>query len=631
MTHIALRNLILTLTLAVVFVGSTLAVTTIHAAGCQNMYGSNTQPPAGYGAAYNVLSTARELLVQGTDCSATSYTMKVGSGDAAQLVYNKGWWWDGTGWKSYTLTSSTALQFGTWYAGSATGNITPASGGATYVVGYVCTSAGAGWKCGCRDATCAASFWQLQYVNIVATGPVCGNATCEAGETAVSCASDCSGGGGGGTGGGSCDSGPASHTPMNPGTPRVYPATTGNGTTPFFPDYTVSVGGRSSPVYQAYVHYPEGASSNIGFTNFDVNGSINVTVTVNKAVSSAKVLPTSYGVRPSVNGNTVTIPIPHPGTYELQINDSMSRSLMIFANPHEVNPPTQSGSGVVYYGPGVHNVGTVNMQSNTTYYLAPGAVVHGAFRGNGITNSAIKGRGIIDNTNAFVCESISIKGATGLKIEGVTIIDHPGTACWMMPVYNSRDTVIDGVKVISDRQNSDGMDVTSMTNLEIKNVFIRSKDDGITIKEMGGGNSSNICVHDSVIAQDWGLGALMVGEESVADEKSNIKFNNIDIIHSRAETPMAVWIFGHAHAHDIYFRNITVEQSRGFREVSLQTNAGGTYGTAVDPKGAGRISNVFFENINILDNFKPSDKSGNVSSYFFNGYKHNGQVVANPL
>src|SRR5512144_285474 len=61
-----------------------------------------------------------------------------------------------------------------------------------------CLQVNGAWKCGCRDTACAPSAWQLQKVTRTATAgggdgilPVCGNSSCEAGETAASCSDDC--------------------------------------------------------------------------------------------------------------------------------------------------------------------------------------------------------------------------------------------------------------------------------------------------------------------------------------------------------------------------------------------------------------------------------------------------------
>lgn len=167
----------------------------VHAAACTNTYNSSKTVPTGYGAAYNFFTTEKELLVQGTDCSASSYTVKVGSGDSSQSVYKLGYWWSGSSWQAYSLTGSGPLLSGLWYAGSATGNITPASIVGTYAVGYVCQNISSVWKCGCSNSSCTTPAWQLQQVKSADSGPVCGNGICEAGETAAMCPADCGSGG----------------------------------------------------------------------------------------------------------------------------------------------------------------------------------------------------------------------------------------------------------------------------------------------------------------------------------------------------------------------------------------------------------------------------------------------------
>ncbi len=131
---------------------------------CTNQYTKNVTVPTNYGAAYNLFTSTKELLVQGDTCSATSYKIKVGSGDNAQYVYKLGYKWTGSRWDSLNLTSTSALQSNTWYLGSATVGITPVSGG-TYVVGYICQKIGDVWKCGCSDTTCTTPAWQLQKVS----------------------------------------------------------------------------------------------------------------------------------------------------------------------------------------------------------------------------------------------------------------------------------------------------------------------------------------------------------------------------------------------------------------------------------------------------------------------------------
>jgi hypothetical protein len=182
---------------------SLLAPGVTHAAPtCTDIYTKDASVPTGYGAAYNLFSAARELMIKTVTCGDTSVTVQV-NGSATTYVYKQGYVWDGSRWQLYSLTSNTALFSELWYPGTATGNISIPSGDQTkYYVGYICQKVDAIWKCGCRDTTCATAMWQLQAVHKVpeSSGPVCGNSICESGETTTSCPADCSD-----SSGGACD------------------------------------------------------------------------------------------------------------------------------------------------------------------------------------------------------------------------------------------------------------------------------------------------------------------------------------------------------------------------------------------------------------------------------------------
>jgi hypothetical protein len=70
--------------------------------------------------------------------------------------------------------------------------------------------------------------------------------------------------------------------------------------------------------------------------------------------------------------------------------------LAIFANPLEENIPSPQADGVVYYGPGVHDVGEITLQINQTIYIAGGAVVNADVRGVDLENVKIMGRGSLN-------------------------------------------------------------------------------------------------------------------------------------------------------------------------------------------------------------------------------------------
>ena len=88
----------------------------------------------------------------------------MGKGDPDQIIYRYGYELVNGQWQRLDLTGNVLLG-GLWWRGSASADRpwTATQQGQTNVfLAYVCTSTGSEWKCGCRDATCAQSFWQVQ-------------------------------------------------------------------------------------------------------------------------------------------------------------------------------------------------------------------------------------------------------------------------------------------------------------------------------------------------------------------------------------------------------------------------------------------------------------------------------------
>ena len=69
-------------------------------------------------------------------------------------------------WTPVQLFGSNLIS-GAWYPKSAQGVTQISQDTATlYYVAYTCSWTGSVWKCGCRDAQCAQSYWQLQRIQL---------------------------------------------------------------------------------------------------------------------------------------------------------------------------------------------------------------------------------------------------------------------------------------------------------------------------------------------------------------------------------------------------------------------------------------------------------------------------------
>jgi hypothetical protein len=291
-------------------------------------------------------------------------------------------------------------------------------------------------------------------------------------------------------------------------------------------DYQVEVGGKRIFVYTAPV-LRDGPAS---FAYFDMSESVTVTVTVAQKIGTLKILPTSYGIKPTVTANKVSFTLSEPTHLTIEPSGNGERPLHLFANPHEANPPDPASKDVIYFGPGVHDVTTIRPKSGQTVYLAGGAVLRARiaphekpvreknWRGNkvyaplieatGVKGVKVCGRGILDlgalpwhaRTAAWFGNSQDI------LVEGIVILDAPA---WVVAMHNSKKVVVRNVKQICARENSDGVDICNSQDVLVEDCFLRNNDDEVCVKTISpppAMESKNIVVRRVVVWNDRARG-----------------------------------------------------------------------------------------------------------------------------
>lgn len=301
------------------------------------------------------------------------------------------------------------------------------------------------------------------------------------------------------------------------------------------------------------------------FACWEADGPVKVEIVSKREIERIDIRPSSYGIRPVVESDTVTFDMPRPGQIAVEIN-SVHRALHLFGNPPEMDIPDSNAPNVRYFGPGEHQAGKMVLKDDETVYIAAGAVVHGAIEAVEATNVKILGRGILD-CGMFgrhdVDGAIVLKGCSDVKVEGVVVRDS--NLYGIVPVA-SRDVVISNVKLIGFwRYNTDGMDVINSQGVRIENCFIRSFDDSVAIKGSSQyrGYSTNgkpvrdVTVANCVIWNDWGR-ALEIGAETCAPEMENIVFKDCDIIHT-TDVALDMQHGDRAQIKNVRFENIHVE------------------------------------------------------------------------
>jgi hypothetical protein len=273
--------------------------------------------------------------------------------------------------------------------------------------------------------------------------------------------------------------------------------------------------------------------------------------------------------------------------------DGPHHALHLFADPPEVEVPKAGDPNVLYFGPGVHRPGKIQLHSGQTVYVAGGAVVYATIEGRGVSGVRILGRGIIDSSEFARGQfggSIHLSESSGVKIDGVILRDPPE---WCLSAFGCRRLAISDIKLIGLwRYNTDGIDLCNSQDVTIRDSFVRSFDDSIVLKGIRWKEEAynqlpehTIRVTNLVVWCDWGR-ALEIGAETSAPEYSDIIFQDIDIIRN-THIAMDIQHGDRAAVHNIRYENIRVEVDDINPPPLIQNHPGEKYNPAADmPVGA---------------------------------------------
>ncbi len=340
----------------------------------------------------------------------------------------------------------------------------------------------------------------------------------------------------------------------------------------------VAVNDRDLYVYETNVNHTRSWSNSYlppiartPITYFDFEGRVKIDVTVpDGGIENLSLSPITAGIQPIIDesGTKVTFFIDSPDHYTLMFNNTPSRALHIFAEELEEDAPSPDDENVIYFGPGEWEVGNVAVESNQTIYLAGGAVVHGTFQGNYVENVTIKGRGILDGsfydgwkgTSAFI--PLKFDNCSNVRIEDIIVLN---SNAWVCQAYNSKDGVIDGLKIISPRPNGDGITLQSCENYVVENCFVRTWDDSLVVKNYAG-STKDISFKNIQLWTDLAQ-SMEIGYETNKGNQSdvtitNITFEDITVLHNYHKPVISIHNGDDALVKNITFKNILVEDAQ---------------------------------------------------------------------
>lgn len=343
-------------------------------------------------------------------------------------------------------------------------------------------------------------------------------------------------------------------------------------------DTQVSVNGYDCYVYDTNVNHSRTWSSDYlppqsrtPVTYFDFEGRADIVVTVpNMDIESVQVSPldSKLALELDAAAKQVSFTITEPGAYTVTFNDSPLRAVHIFANALEENVPDFDDENVLYVGPGEWEIGTIALDNGQTLYVSGGAVVHGTVNASFVDDIKIMGRGIIDGSEYTGWKgqaakiAMQIDNCNNVSVEGVMLL-NPNA--WVCQGYETKNGVIDNIKIISSRPNGDGITLQSCQNMEVKNCFVRSWDDSLVIKNYAG-NSDNISFKNMQLWTDLAQ-SMEIGYETNKGQKenatiTNISFEDITVLHNFHKPVISVHNADDATVEDILFKNITVEDAQ---------------------------------------------------------------------
>lgn len=364
---------------------------------------------------------------------------------------------------------------------------------------------------------------------------------------------------------------------------------------PVFKDYAVKVNGQDCPVWQCRVsavpfntlwpghQRPIGQSELAGFISFSANEKVDIEVRCKKTFKKAVVRPLSEKIIVCADKKTVGFSICNCGQYVLELDDEHF-ALHIFINKPEDFPEKKNAD--YYFGPGIHKPGVITVKNGDKIYIDEGAVVYGSVFGRNVKDVKVFGHGILDGgweeRRSAHCYEDYTKGcikfyeSQGLSFNGVILRD---SAIWVLNLFACDRVNIDNIKLIGHwKYNCDGIDIMNSSDIRIENSFVRAFDDVITLKGIlpyKERSLRNIFVKNCVLWCGWGR-TLEIGLETMAEEYTNIIFEDCDLIHN-SSVAMDIQCGDYAKVHNIRFVDIRVEYQKNTKPERFQSASGQTY------------------------------------------------------
>ncbi len=385
------------------------------------------------------------------------------------------------------------------------------------------------------------------------------------------------------------------------------------------------------PIYKVKVDMHDVRDASMAF--FDFEGETEIEVSGPFYIAEAVIRPLSRSITPENDTKKIRFRLDKPENLSIELNKNRYHNLHLFAgkidrphaeeylrirgNPQKANflsgdvfdDPEFKEKRKLYLTPGVYYVSECVMRipSDTEIYAEGGAVIIGAFICEKAENIKILGRPVF-----YLAGFERFSGINGIRISHSRNVILRG-AMFINPAHytvflgESEGVVIEDIKSFSCEGWSDGIDMMSCKNVQIRGGFLRTSDDCIAIygsRWDNHGNSSNVLIDGTVLWADVAHPTMIGihGDHAHSGDKiSDIHFSNIDILeHNEPQAGylgcMTINAGDKNKVENVTYENINIEPFLHGKVIDIQVRWNKDY----NPAPGKLISGITFNNINYL-------------------------------
>lgn len=305
----------------------------------------------------------------------------------------------------------------------------------------------------------------------------------------------------------------------------------------------------------------------------NISSDVSVVVRKSGGIENYRIRPLSKNLQGELVNGELHFKVDQPQMLYVEVDQETP--LLLFLTPFEKSIPKETDEQVVYYGPGIHEAGTIHPKSGQTIYLAPGALVKGRIYGENVNNVKVLGRGVLDargyTSKPEKIGGIEFKNCENIKVEGIGL----RTGEWWQTLFLLCNKVeVSWMNLMSFGLNNDGIDIDGVTDFYVHDCFIGCGDDGFgwhaVDAEANGEPPTQDCLAENCVIYNTHAGnGLRVGASMETQLFKNITFRNIDVLeHANygIRSDYSDW----ATSENITFENFYIEKPRNAINVKIE-------------------------------------------------------------